>query len=482
MEEQDLKLKENDHIESNLNSVKQNPKKHPQFKKIAPKKSLPPLPPAKISKNVNYNCDDTEITKCIELSRIISALRFYKTNHNSKDKLLKYMINYETQLISDYHHVLHKHLNEDNIKRDKSAKQFSLIYTTMMEQYDLFCDVNKCQIFQRNNRQREIQDIGAKFSDDKNAKVFIDVLDSIHCYFVHSVDIGYRNIQKLKPVHVDNSDNNYLDLEIIALKSHLKCTRNKLEAINAQKRLMNKFMTETVTENTGNDEKTNEVQEEQLNIEMKNNDAMAVTTGTTHTIQKTDVHYSFGQRFNYWPDKQFSSRKPIRQKYDSLKTEITDNNIYCISIKSFNDALNKAEHLVKNSPQIKTMCSISVVDMKMSKGIPLDISHVMSVIFYTDYDTLSYNFSKTFRNIRQNETKIEIQKRNGEYFIWSRLLAETVNGYGDLVYDSNISVYYHGVSVVYFSQFVAAFNSPTSTTKILSVARFFATDRGAILE
>eukprot|EP01083_Nonionella_stella_P201039 735681_1 len=103
----------------------------------------------------------------------------------------------------------------------------------------------------------------------------------------------------------------------------------------------------------------------------------------------------------------------------------------------------------------------------------------MSVCFYTEFNTLSKEFSTTFRSINKNETTEMCAKRNSEYAIWSRLLCETINVYGTSMYKSNISIYYHGINcLLLFSSFVTAFNSPTSTTPQLSVAAIFANING----
>eukprot|EP01084_Bolivina_argentea_P132010 232949_1 len=107
----------------------------------------------------------------------------------------------------------------------------------------------------------------------------------------------------------------------------------------------------------------------------------------------------------------------------------------------------------------------------------------MSVCFYTDFDNLSKEFSRTFRSMNENETIEMCAKRNAEYAIWSRLLCETVNIYGTDINYSNISIFYHGINcLLLFSSFITALNSPTSTTPQLTVAAIFASNNGCILE
>ena len=117
----------------------------------------------------------------------------------------------------------------------------------------------------------------------------------------------------------------------------------------------------------------------------------------------------------------------------------------------------------------------------ISKLIPLDIEHLMSVVLYTDYSRLCYKFSRSFRKIKRNDTLERIKKRNSKYYWWSRLLRETVEYYGDDTKSSNISRFYHGTSRLYFSRFNASFNGPTSTSCQIEVATMFSDDTNGIL-
>eukprot|EP01084_Bolivina_argentea_P139131 244787_1 len=72
--------------------------------------------------------------------------------------------------------------------------------------------------------------------------------------------------------------------------------------------------------------------------------------------------------------------------------------------------------------------------------------------------------------------------RNNEFWNWSKTLIESVNYFGITIKSSNISSFYHGASMIYFSGFSAAFNCPTSTTTKLEVAMMFARDDGIIVE
>eukprot|EP01084_Bolivina_argentea_P077589 140783_1 len=109
----------------------------------------------------------------------------------------------------------------------------------------------------------------------------------------------------------------------------------------------------------------------------------------------------------------------------------------------------------------------------IKRGESMRLTHILSIILYTDYDTLSYNFSCTFRGLKGC---------NKEYGNWSKYLIEAVNCYGTPMCKSSVKVLYHGVSFMYFNKFIAKFNSPTSTTTKLQVATIFAKNNGVILD
>ena len=100
---------------------------------------------------------------------------------------------------------------------------------------------------------------------------------------------------------------------------------------------------------------------------------------------------------------------------------------------------------------------------------PLSIDNCLSLIFYTDYSELSYQFSKSFRKISPKETNDELKERNAAFWHWSKKLRETIECWGQMLYSSEIRVLYHGVSFMYFGSFIARFCSPTSMTTQLPV-------------
>ena len=199
-----------------------------------------------------FVCNGGNILNCPSSQRITSLLKFYQKNHANHDLLGQYLEKYKDHLISDFHHILGKHLSEDTVTTQESDKQFEMMYEELKNN-NINCDIGKCQMYLRNNRQRELVKIEC---EDKNLSMFIDIIDTIHCFFIHSIDIGYR-IQNAfyNRDDTDNKDEEDMknessayDAKMARLRRHLKSKRMKVERIRGKRRLKNtKFMTHTIS-------------------------------------------------------------------------------------------------------------------------------------------------------------------------------------------------------------------------------------------
>ena len=394
----------------------------------------------------NEICYRESVADCPALRRIINTMKFYYNSYDDNDTLLKYSQNCAT-LLQDFHHILDEHLSEHKYGMDKSNEQFSIIYNQMVIENGLACDIMKCKIYLRNNRERESK---SNDCDDKHLSIFIETLDCIHCYFIHSVDIGYRILNR--------NFNNFTQLQ-----SYLSSKRSKLVNIRGKTRMSkSKFVSDA-----------NNMMESDAAVENK-------TQSITVNQKQNKPKYSFGHRI---------LDLSIKPKYYSMKDELLNNALYSICVDVFDAAYGKADYLLKHSVKIKRlqMLNFAYNDKLTAKyylkaGSRLTITHILSVILYTDYDTLSSNFSKTFRKIDDNESFDDILKRNQEYRHWSHALCETVNGFGRSIRIIGPNVLYHGTSNLYVEEQSTLFNAPTSTTTQLSVATMFAGDDGLILE
>eukprot|EP01084_Bolivina_argentea_P055770 102186_1 len=413
-----LEMKKND-IDDNMNNAKKTPN----------------IQPVDSCKNIE---------KCNCLSRLIVVLKHcqqYKTDKMELKEIAEYFRINKSQIINDYHHIL-EHLNEDKIG---IGGEFKVIYDLISQ--NIKCDIKECHIYTRNNRLRE---------RGETVYAGVDLLDTIHCYLLHSVDIGYKIIMnELEEMKYNESeedgmaDNECYDKELSKLTLYLQSKRKNVEQTRGSKRMQqSKFITQLTA---ANDEKKK-------------------------TKHSNNTYYSFGLRYNYWDhDGNAYDYNNLKPKYPTLKNELTQNLIYIIDLSVFDSIYQRAEDLMKESMKIK---SIKCKDDDYGNKLfgPLSLQHILSVLFYTDCDSLSFNFSKTFRQ----ETEFE-KVRNIEYGNWTKYLVETVNCYGTMMQESDINVLYHGISFMYFDKFISTFNSPTSTTTKLQIATIFAMN-GVILE
>ena len=146
----------------------------------------------------------------------------------------------------------------------------------------------------------------------------------------------------------------------------------------------------------------------------------------------------------------------------------------------------KSENYLRFSDYIKQIKSKDC-DRYLHYGIKenssIQIKHLMSIILYTDYTEISYNFSKSFRHIYKNESVESIKKRNSKYFFWSKCLRELVEVYGSDTYpeNTNITEFYHGTSYLLFPQMIAKFKGPTSTSSQMEVAAIFSSEKNGII-
>eukprot|EP01084_Bolivina_argentea_P012952 24271_1 len=144
------------------------------------------------------------ISKCEHLKRLIVVLTKYHrfiyqiTQHEKEPNMpsIKTKNNemYNDDLnvastINDFHHVLDIHQH-----------QFDELYNIFISQCndEKTCMLSNCLMFRRNNRDRtalstnNIQLKQTYFNcDSTNDMVNQQILDIIHCYYFHSIDIGY---------------------------------------------------------------------------------------------------------------------------------------------------------------------------------------------------------------------------------------------------------------------------------------------------
>eukprot|EP01084_Bolivina_argentea_P108016 193067_1 len=447
-----------------------------------------------------FSSQCNSISSCFCINRIISYLTQYQTIEIQNIGKIFNKINHSC--LTDYfNHVLIDHLG-DQYSVDHTRKEFELIHNYVMSKLK-YCDLEKCIAYQRNNRNREKQNIFLKNNDtdDKNAtknqtlqlmdkkeELYIEILDTMHCFFVHTFEIGFRikstEFHNIVDSNVNSDTDNmelHHDMSMNKLSSLLRSKRERLQNIRGKERTAKtKFITDIDAQNVQyeTDEDKSNITDIKVDIDHKEENK----ADEEHKKPKTKS-YSFGFRYNYWNEK---DKNYVKQKYKNMKCELLNNIIFSIDTKNYKVAKQKAKQKM-NSKYARHLTSDGYAgkEYNIKAASPITREHILSILFYTDFDTLSYHFSSTFRPLNKEEKNIKACiLKNAEYANLSRLICETVNAFGTKTGEcKHDPIYYHGISgLLIFSSFLATFFSPTSTTLQIEVATVFAKDNGAILE
>eukprot|EP01084_Bolivina_argentea_P117670 208931_1 len=365
-----------------------------------------------------------DLSKCTHLRSLQNIMTKYKLN---KHQLPPENIENQTSYLNDYLHLITEHTTNN---------EFETIYNT----FDGHCDLHKCSAFTRNHRDRH--------KDKVNTNNGSDILDKIHCHYCHSFDIGFRlkknEIQNIENDAKNDNDEYFVDHTLIKI----------------QKILLNKHNFSKVVR------------------------ARGPKYSTLQPDDSKNMDYDFGCYFDYngeaADDGRFYS-KPIEvnKKYNDIKREMTSNTISQISLDTFNREYAKAQtHFVSN------YCKR--VTNKHNKILAL--YHLLSIMFYCNFDELSYAFSKTYRK-SPNESNAQVAIRHSNFYWLGKYLKESVNWFGTKIRDGNVGSFYHGINKeLLFPHLVTNLPEnriycPLSTSSAYEVAINFANhNKGMIIE
>ena len=137
---------------------------------------------------------------CSHLMRMVNALIYYSKfeivgNGSSKRQLMEFANGSYCALLSDYIHTMDRHIESKHIDyiQERHSAKFGLIDK---------CDINNCLLlFRSQDRYTPDGHHHDDHDDDNdhkeedlsgNSLFFRDIMDAMHCYLVHSYDIGLR--------------------------------------------------------------------------------------------------------------------------------------------------------------------------------------------------------------------------------------------------------------------------------------------------
>eukprot|EP01084_Bolivina_argentea_P141602 248810_1 len=408
------------------------------------------------------------------------------------------------------------------------------LHDTITDKYSFRCsNIKKCKSFIRYNRNM-----------DRKHEFYIDLLDGMHCYLLHSWDVGLRVKSS------DITDDKYFShvKSVINKKKYMlkkifgnNITRfdgNKFNAnmTNNYKNTKHTFLDE-LHERINDDNDRYVFQFEEYDTEsilyimgvvddttsnifdLVYRDSYDAITGLVRQYNIEKHSFSIGFSFYYWDhyrtnpideNKQhyanridFFGYQPhelfIQAKYEDLKQEIQSNKIMKLGVNDYHKAINKCNKLF-SSQKAKSLKAAKYADNRLHFNITDDASilekHILSVILYCDYNELQKAFTSTFRKIRAFESLESVKMRHCEFVHFAKCLREAVEYYGyrgkgdrtkmdrDFIYMNQVSgPFFCGIKeLMSMPEFNIRLNGPTSTSKQIEVATRFAKSDGIIIE
>eukprot|EP01084_Bolivina_argentea_P250125 418978_1 len=393
-------------------------------------------------------CNGT-LSDCMALQRII-------------DILASYNVSDVVRVLNDFNHLLFHHNTE-----------FESIYDSILLQLN---DRTKCELSDCVIMKRSCRDI-MKSNDDYEDFIIQQLLDRIHCYYLHSFDSGYRlsTAEKLRIITEETKSDECVGngsydpmirkiCDSIQQKQSIYRNVRELERINAN----NKFVSDAMQGHMSAD---NEYVFGYRYFYWKYYEGNMSEYDDAHPMSNMNLSFEMrppandGTPVGYWY---------IPKKYNDLKQELLSNAICTLEATGFAHLVMKAEfHILTD--KCKSMRCLQAQSAKifgMKRYNTITKNHLIAMMAYCNYDVLQNQFSQTFRHL-SNETDASLIQRHRNYHHLGRLLREFVECFGDAFGTDSSSVVnvYHGLNKAFtFATMTAYIKGPLSTTKDFTVA------------
>eukprot|EP01084_Bolivina_argentea_P280489 479693_1 len=412
-------------------------------------------------------CQSVDACECIK--NVIGTLIFYNKNKHelTEDVLADYFLHRCKSLINDYHHILTHHLGGDT---KTNNIQFQLIHKQIS--HYIKCDISKCQQYKRiqTNDKALLNQVLNEYSP---ITAWIEFTDSIHCYFIHSFDVGYRISPQDQQLirHNDLNEEQTCDegseldvTEITHLRRFLDDKRQKFNTtIVSQNNKYSKFSA---------------------------GEAQYISSDRDLTLQTSNIRqtaHNFGNRFYYWPYFKTNdipdpwnpgyrySELYIPTKYDNLKDEILFNETQPLHMVQYYSLKQKSRMLWHQANSIKSMkCDATRFEStyNIKKGSSVSIAHIIALLLHVNYLNLSPV---------TNQTNSVLKKRNSQFGHSFRLLRETVECFSLQTTETKIELY-RGINGRNPQHNIPMLCQPTSTSRQVEVASLFSEKNGIIIK
>eukprot|EP01084_Bolivina_argentea_P115545 205457_1 len=319
-----------------------------------------------------------------------------------------------------------------------SDEEFEFILKLLGE-----CKISKCIKFQRNYRNRSEFKQHNEMKLDTHQMAIIQILDKMHCYFCHTIDIGNRisinDINSIVAVcNTDDIEQYLVNQKLLMIKQILG---SKLKHLNS-----------TIKQRIVRINKYNQLK---LNTESKID------------IEEKKEMYEEGMLFEYKDEHPhqytvWDIPRPVNPTHCSLKEEIINNSIYPLLMENFTVEYKKAQ-MHFNSKYRKTLYS------------HMGVEYILALLFYCNYTEFQFEFSKTYREDKG--------KQHHNLYWMGRYLKEAIHVYGIPKDYSYISSFYHGLGkkLSFDNIYEVLIWCPLSTTESFEVAANFTNDNNGII-
>eukprot|EP01084_Bolivina_argentea_P283471 485501_1 len=374
-----------------------------------------------------------QVNTCHCVRRVIDILTRYQADASDNSKIFEDKYN-KVDLLNDYNHLLITHSNH-----------FEDIYNLCKEQAndEWLCNLCDCLCWKRNDRNRShIEEQKYEISNGKDIGDVTQqqIIDRIHCYYLHGFDTGYRISRKNKADILNDelksyNDELYIDKTFDRVRQflHSQNKENNLAKIG-EKFIINK-------ENAS-------MKMDQYNYGYrffywdyyKNNisrfDPMHQSAGV-QTLQSYG-NFSFNHRgYNFSvPEANVNTSLGswyITQKYENFKQELLQNAICTINNTAF-DSLYGTALIHQQTDMVRNFLAANERAAKfygVNLGDIMSINHLMAVMVQCNFDVLQFEFKKTYRKESCiNEKDDELKKRHSNYYWLGKLLRECAECFG----------------------------------------------------
>eukprot|EP01084_Bolivina_argentea_P020588 38282_1 len=402
------------------------------------------------------------LTHCLaakRIAKILNEFSQFKKDPNSctYETMYQYINELNTlytnrKLLNDYIHLVTEHqTNED----------YEAIHNFLISEMNYKCDITTCNNLQRNQRDRcndnniIIQKQLYNTSDPKDV-VTQHICDKIHCYFLHTFDLGYRLTENERKTVEIISDTDSDDDDILLATCIDNELRRRQEIIHSKQE----------QDNNNNNNRNNSDRWILNKNECISRRCFRILNDDPNDFKQEEV-YSFGFSFRYGRWNQ-QNKWFVKPKYENFKCELTNNNTNQLTIDQFNGWLIKALHHL-DSDYCKSITFISRC---------IEVNHLLSIQIYCGADELQRSLTETYRK-RGKETDKDLINRHSEYAFWAEYLYQTVNNFGVAVKNASFDKFYHGIDhEMTFESTIAYFHGPLSTSSEYEVALIFANQKG----